>query len=175
MEIAAALERTEVFKLLKEGTPACKKRKFFIKFISYQGWGSNQFINLAGGRPEVEITDKVKLIQMSLLMKSNRPKTSKNEFQSRLGEKWFLETSKIFALTRWAAQMLLQVVNMTTIYDMNMNMNINICSTEPFCKMPSTREKLILPDCCWNLGEFGPFFQSFSYSTDFCILVKCQG
>ena len=33
--------------------------------------------------------------------------------------------------------------------------------------MPSTREKLILPDCCWNLGEFGPFFQSFSYSTDF--------
>ena len=84
MEFAAAHERTEVFKLLKEGTPACKKRKFFIKFISYQGWGSNQFINLAGGRPEVEITDKVKLIQMSLLMKSNRPKTSKNEFQSIL-------------------------------------------------------------------------------------------
>ena len=32
----------------------------------------------------MEITDKVKLIQMSLLMKSNRPKTSKNEFQSIL-------------------------------------------------------------------------------------------
>ena len=32
----------------------------------------------------MEITDKVKLIQMSVLMKSNRPKTSKNEFQSIL-------------------------------------------------------------------------------------------
>ena len=31
-----------------------------------------------------EITDKVKLIQMSVLMKSDKPKRSKNEFQSLL-------------------------------------------------------------------------------------------
>ena len=32
----------------------------------------------------MEITDKVKLIQMSVLMKSDKPKRSKNEFQSLL-------------------------------------------------------------------------------------------
>ena len=31
-----------------------------------------------------EITDKVKLIQMSVLMKSNQPKRAKKEFQSLL-------------------------------------------------------------------------------------------
>ena len=41
-------------------------------------------MNLAGGRPEVEITDKVKLIQMSVLITSDKPKRAKEEFQRLL-------------------------------------------------------------------------------------------